>query len=62
MWVVEPRGDKCAGPFDPDEVTDEILDALGCEKVRSHWIQRHRDRFEPQPYESRADPAAIRPS
>ena len=54
VWVVElePQVVKCAGPFDPDEINDEMLDSLECEETRSGWIQRHRERFEPWMYES----------
>jgi hypothetical protein len=64
VWVVElePCVVACAGPFDPDEISDEMLDRLECAEARSGWIQRHRDRFEPWAFESPEPAAEIWPT
>ena len=53
VWVVEveTRVVQCAGPFDPGEISEEMLDGLECDESRAEWIQRHRDRFESWTFE-----------
>ena len=48
VWVVEVEDSHvvaCAGPLDPGELSEELLDTLQCEEAEAAWLQRHRDRF-----------------